>query len=79
MVNRTVFAILSLMLFKSLPCRLIQAAFATNPAIICSEETITPNHVFNMGGNRIVAKTPDLNRDFCSIAAQPDEITGQYL
>lgn len=44
-----------------------------------TEEAITPDCVFNMGGNRIGAKTLNLNRDFHSIAAQLDEIAGQYL
>lgn len=37
-------------------------------------EAVTPDCVFNMGGNRIGAKTLDLNTDFREIAAQLDKI-----
>lgn len=39
-----------------------------------TEEAITPDCSFNMGGNQIGAKTLDLNKDFKHIAAQLDAI-----
>ncbi len=44
-----------------------------------TDEQITPDCVFNMGGNRIGAKTLDLNADFKSIAKQLDEIAKEML
>lgn len=44
-----------------------------------TEEDITPDCVFNMGGNRIGAKTLDLNKDFKLIAAQLDDIAEQFF
>lgn len=42
-------------------------------------EDITPDCVFNIGGNQIGAKTLDLNRDFKLIAAQLDAIAEQFF
>lgn len=39
-----------------------------------TDEDITPDCMFNMGGNRIGAKTLDLNREFSLIAAQLDKL-----
>ncbi len=44
-----------------------------------TEEDITPDCVFNMGGNQIGAKTLDLNKDFKLIAAQLDAIAEQFF
>ena len=39
-----------------------------------TDEDITPDVMFNLGGNQIGAKTLDLNKDFALIAAQLDKI-----
>lgn len=44
-----------------------------------TEEAITPDFLFNMGGNRIGAKTLDLNMEFSKIAAQLDAIAENYF
>ena len=44
-----------------------------------TEEDITPDCSFNMGGNRIGAKTLDLNVDFPVIEAQLDGIVREYF
>lgn len=44
-----------------------------------TEEAITPDCMFNMGGNQIGAKTLDLNRDFREIAKQLDRIADDYF
>lgn len=44
-----------------------------------TEETITPDCTFNVGGNQIGAKTLDLNTDFQVIAAQLDKIAANFL
>ena len=44
-----------------------------------TEEDITPDCLFNMGGNQIGAKTLDLNKDFRLIAAQLDAIAEQFF
>ncbi|MCM1568594.1 MAG: 5-methylcytosine-specific restriction endonuclease system specificity protein McrC [Roseburia sp.] len=44
-----------------------------------TEEAITPDCTFNMGGNQIGAKTLDLNTDFRVIAAQLDKIVEQFV
>lgn len=44
-----------------------------------TEEAITPDCSFNMGGNRIGAKTLDLNMEFSKIAAQLDAIAQSYF
>ena len=44
-----------------------------------TDEPITPDCVFTMGGNRIGAKTLDLNTDFTHIAKQLDELAGEFL
>jgi 5-methylcytosine-specific restriction enzyme subunit McrC len=44
-----------------------------------TEESITPDCMFNMGGNQIGAKTLDLNVDFNVIAAQLDKIAEDFL
>lgn len=43
-----------------------------------TEEAITPDCTFNMGGNQIGAKTLDLNTDFRVIAAQLDKIAADF-
>lgn len=44
-----------------------------------TEEAITPDCVFNIGGNQIGAKTLDLNTDFRAISAQLDKIAADFL
>ena len=44
-----------------------------------TDETITPDCMFNMGGNRIGARTLDLNVDFKVIAAQLDRIAEDFF
>ena len=44
-----------------------------------TDEDITPDVMFNMGGNQIGAKTLDLNKDFALIAAQLDKIAENYF
>ena len=44
-----------------------------------TDETITPDCMFNMGGNLIGAKTLDLNVDFKAIAAQLDRIVEEFF
>ena len=44
-----------------------------------TDETITPDCMFNMGGNLIGAKTLDLNTDFKLIAAQLDKIAEDFF
>ncbi len=44
-----------------------------------TEEDITPDCMFNMGGNQIGAKTIDLNKEFFLIAAQLDNIATDYF
>lgn len=44
-----------------------------------TEDEITPDCSFVIGGNRIGAKTLDLNREFKVIAAQLDQIVKTYL
>ncbi|NLA82851.1 MAG: 5-methylcytosine-specific restriction endonuclease system specificity protein McrC, partial [Clostridiaceae bacterium] len=44
-----------------------------------TNESITPDCSFNMGGNQIEAKTLDLNTDFSRIAAQLDAIKEHYF
>lgn len=44
-----------------------------------TEEEITPDCIFNMGGNRIGAKTLDLNKDFKLIAKQLDSIAEYFF
>ncbi|MCM1217154.1 MAG: 5-methylcytosine-specific restriction endonuclease system specificity protein McrC [Roseburia sp.] len=44
-----------------------------------TEEAITPDCSFNIGGNQIGAKTLDLNTDFRVIAAQLDKIAEQHF
>jgi 5-methylcytosine-specific restriction enzyme subunit McrC len=44
-----------------------------------TEEDITPDCLFHMGGNQIGAKTLDLNKDFRLIAAQLDAIAEQFF
>ena len=44
-----------------------------------TEESLTPDCTFNIGGNRIGAKTLDLNTDFKVIAAQLDAIAREYF
>ena len=44
-----------------------------------TDEDITPDVMFNLGGNQIGAKTLDLNKDFALIAAQLDKIAEDYF
>lgn len=44
-----------------------------------TEEDITPDCLFNIGGNQIGAKTLDLNKDFRLIATQLDAIAEQFF
>ncbi|MGM9540186.1 5-methylcytosine-specific restriction endonuclease system specificity protein McrC [Anaerovibrio sp.] len=44
-----------------------------------TQEDITPDCLFNMGGNQIGAKTLDLNCDFKLIAKQLDEIAEKFF
>lgn len=44
-----------------------------------TEEEVTPNCMFNMGGNQIGAKTLDLNKAFSVITAQLDKIAEEYF
>ena len=44
-----------------------------------TDEAITPDCMFNMGGNLIGAKTLDLNADFKAIAAQLDKIAKEFF
>lgn len=44
-----------------------------------TEETITPDCSFVMGGNKISVKTLDLNKEFKIIAAQLDKIAEEYF
>ena len=44
-----------------------------------TQEAITPDCLFNLGGNLIGARTLDLNQDFRQIAAQLDEIALQFF
>lgn len=41
-----------------------------------TEEDVTPNDDFNIGGNRISLKTLDLNRDWSAIAEQLENLCG---
>ena len=44
-----------------------------------TDEDITPDCMFNMGGNQIGAKTLDLNKEFSLIAAQLDKLAWDYF
>ena len=44
-----------------------------------TDEDITPDCMFNMGGNKIGARTLDLNKEFTLIAAQLDKIADDYF
>ena len=44
-----------------------------------TDEDITPDVMFNLGGNQIGAKTLDLNKEFSLIAAQLDKIAEDYF
>ena len=44
-----------------------------------TREAVTPDCMFNMGGNQIGAKTLDLNTDFRTIARQLDKIALDYF
>ena len=44
-----------------------------------TDEDITPDVMFNMGGNQIGAKTLDLNKEFSLIVAQLDKIAEDYF
>lgn len=44
-----------------------------------TDEDITPDAMFNIGGNQIGAKTLDLNKEFLLIAAQLDRIAEDYF
>ena len=44
-----------------------------------TDEDITPDGVFNMGGNRIGARTLDLNKEFRVIAGELDKIVEEFV
>lgn len=44
-----------------------------------TDEDITPDCMFNMGGNMIGAKTLDLNKEFSIIASQLDKLAWDYF
>lgn len=44
-----------------------------------TQEEITPDCIFNMGGNKIGAKTLDLNKEFKYISLQLDSIAEQFF
>lgn len=44
-----------------------------------TDEDIAPDYMFNMGGNRIGAKTLDLNKEFPLIAAQLDKLAENFF
>ena len=44
-----------------------------------TDEPITPDCMFNMGGNQIGAKSLDLNTDFPTITSQLDKIANDYF
>ena len=44
-----------------------------------TDEDITPDCMFNMGGNQIGAKTLDLNKEFPLIAAQLDKLAEDFF
>ena len=44
-----------------------------------TQEAITPDCLFNLGGNQIGARTLDLNQDFRQITAQLDGIAQQFF
>lgn len=39
-----------------------------------TDESVQPDHVYSMGGNRISVKTLNLNQEFCEIRKQLNEI-----
>lgn len=44
-----------------------------------TQEEITPDCVYTIGGNKIGAKTLDLNRDFKHIASALDSLAFKFL
>ena len=44
-----------------------------------TDEAITPDHMFNIGGDQIGAKTLDLNTDFKVISMQLDKIAFDFF
>ena len=44
-----------------------------------TQAAVTPDCLFNLGGNLIGARTLDLNQDFRQITAQLDEIAQQFF
>lgn len=44
-----------------------------------TDEEITPDVTFNMGGNQIGARTLDLNKEFPLIASQLDKLAEDFL
>ena len=44
-----------------------------------TQEQITPNNKYSMGGNTIWVKTLDLNLPFSQIAEQLEKIVGDYF
>ncbi len=44
-----------------------------------TDEDIAPDCMFNMGGNKIGAKTLDLNKEFSLIAAQLDKLAESFF
>lgn len=52
---------------------------ASIPLYAKTAEDITPDYMFNMGGNQIGAKTLDLNKNFSLIVTQLDIIVENYF
>lgn len=44
-----------------------------------TDETIQPDNVYQMSGNKISVKTLDLNQDFSEIAAQLNAIVDEHF
>ena len=44
-----------------------------------TDETIQPDHSYQMSGNKISVRTLDLNRDFSEIAAQLNVIVDEHF
>lgn len=44
-----------------------------------TDETIQPDHSYQMSGNKISVRTLDLNRDFSDIAAQLNAIVDEHF
>ena len=62
------------------------AEFGDNPHAVsgvllyaATDETIQPDHSYQMSGNKISVRTLDLNRDFSEIAAQLNVIVDEHF